>query len=60
MDVENFRARIADILSESVIAQVYLLIKQDNEYIAKLADLENGKQSVKLQSFSKTLLMILL
>lgn len=43
MDVENFRARIADVLSESVLAQVYLLIKQDNEYVAKFADLENGK-----------------
>ncbi|MBO5947444.1 DUF4868 domain-containing protein [bacterium] len=53
MDIESFRARIADILSESVIAQVYLLIKQDNEYVAKLADLENGKTECEVTKLFK-------
>ena len=42
MDIEMIKSKITEIISNPVIAQVYLLLKNENEFVLKLADLENN------------------
>lgn len=43
MEVEILKKNIENIVSQPISAQVFLLLKQDDQFIAKRADLENGK-----------------
>lgn len=42
MDVEMLKSKIKEIIANPLIAQVYLLLKNENEFVLKLADLENN------------------
>lgn len=42
MDIEMLKSKIKEIIANPLIAQVYLLLKNENELVLKLADLENS------------------
>lgn len=42
MDIEMLKSKIKEIIANPLIAQVYLMLKNENEFVLKLADLENS------------------
>lgn len=48
MEVEILKKNIENIVSQPISAQVFLLLKQDDQFIAKRADLENGKTETEV------------
>ena len=48
MEVEILKKNIENIVSQPISAQVFLLLKQDEQFIAKRADLENGKTETEV------------
>ncbi len=48
MEVETLKKNTENIVSQPISAQVFLLLKQDDQFIAKRADLENGKTETEV------------
>ncbi len=48
MEVEILKKNIENIVSQPISAQVFLLLNQDDQFIAKRADLENGKTETEV------------
>ena len=53
MDIEMLKSKIKEIIANPLIAQVYLLLKNENELVLKLADLENSITEPEVTSLFK-------
>ena len=53
MGVEKLRTNIQEVFSKSLIVQVYMLLKKDDEYVLKLANLEDNKTEPEVRNLFK-------
>lgn len=53
MNIEKLRTNIQAVFSKSLIVQVYMLLKQDDEFVLKLANLEDNKTEPEVRNLFK-------
>lgn len=53
MCIEKLRTNIQEVFSKSLIVQVYMLLKQDDEFVLKLANLEDNKTEPEVRNLFK-------